>query len=131
MGSNERELGRIRDFLQGHRKGLTIAEISRLLGLNRISASKYLNMLVASGQAEMRVHGPSRVFYPSQRVPLSALLNLSTSMMLVMDESLTITDVNSSFLLFFSLERMDLVRQRVEYSPVAAYFDGDILDNIR
>jgi len=131
-GSSESELDRIRDILRQHRKGLTIAEISRILGLNRISTSKYLNMLLAAGQAEMRVHGPSRVFYPSQRVPLSAILNFSSCMMLVMDDSLTITDANPALLAFFSLEKNDVVGQRVEYSPMAGYFsEQTILPNIR
>lgn len=127
MGSSETGLERIREILRTHRKGLTIAEIARLLDLNRISTSKYLNMLLACGQAEMRVHGPSRVFYPSQRVPLSTILNFSTSLMLVMDEHLTIIDVNSALLNFFSMEKKDLVGQDIRYSPLAAYQIPDVI----
>ncbi|AGB03902.1 PAS domain-containing protein [Methanoregula formicica] len=131
MGTNEAELDRIRDVLRSHRKGLTIAEIARLISLNRISTSKYLNMLLASGQAEMRVHGPSRVFYPTQRVPLSTILNFSTSMVLVMDETLTIIDANNALLTFFSVEKRDLTGQDIRYSPLAAYHIPEVIPVIR
>lgn len=131
MGSSETELERIREILRTHRKGLTIAEIARLLDLNRISTSKYLNMLLASGQAEMRVHGPARVFYPSQRVPLSTILNFSTSLMLVMDENLTIIDANSVLLNFFSVDKKELVGQDIRYSPLAAYQIPEVIPVIR
>jgi len=131
MGTSGNEPGRIREILRTHRKGLTIAEIARLLDLNRISTSKYLNMLLASGQAEMRVHGPARVFYPSQRVPLATILNMSTSLMLVMDESLTGIDVNTAFLDFFSLEKKEILGKMIAHSPVAAYFEPTLFDNLR
>lgn len=131
MGNTEAELDLIREVLRSHRKGLTIAEIARLISLNRISTSKYLNMLLASGQAEMRVHGPSRVFYPSQRVPLSTILNFSTSLVLVMDENLTIIDTNNALLAFFSLNKTDLVGQDIRYSPLTAVHIPEVIPVIR
>lgn len=131
MGSTEAELDRIRDVLRSHRKGLTIAEIARLISLNRISTSKYLNMLLAAGHAEMRVHGPSRVFYPTQRVPFSTMLNFSTSMVLVMDEHLTIIDANRALLDFFSVEKKDLAGRDIQYSPLAAYHIPEVVPVIR
>jgi PAS domain S-box-containing protein len=131
MDKNENELERIKEILRSHPKGLTIADIAKILTLNRISTSKYLNILLASGLAEMRVHGPSKVFYPCQRIPLSALLNFSTSLLLVMNDDLTIIDANTALLQMFSLEKNDLVGKRIEYSPLAVYFEAEVLDRIK
>lgn len=127
MESREKELEHLMLILKEHPKGLTIAEIAKLLHLNRISTSKYLNILLASGMAEMRVHGPSKVFYPSQRIPISSILNFSSSLLLVMNDNLSIIDANNALLHLFSLERRDLIGHRVEYSPLGKYINADLL----
>ncbi len=129
MGNTE--IDRVRDALKTYPKGITIAEMSKQLALNRISTSKYLNMLLAYGQAEMRILGPSKVFYPCQRIPLSTILNFSTSHLLVMDDNLTIIDANNALLGFFALEKRDLVGQRVDFSPIAGYFDPSITPQLK
>jgi PAS domain S-box-containing protein len=131
MDNSGVELERIRDILKFHQKGLTIAEIAKKLNLNRISTSKYLNMLVASGQAEMRIHGPSKVYYPCRRVPISTLLNFSTSLLVVMDSNLTILDVNDAVLIFFASEKKEIIGHGIEYSPIATYIDPAIITHIR
>lgn len=131
MDNTRVELERIRDILKSNQKGLTIAEIAKLLNLNRISTSKYLNMLVASGLAEMRVHGPSKVYYPCQRVPISSLLNFSKSHLLVMNNNLTIIDANNAVLNFFLLEKKDLIGHRIDYSPIAGYIDTPLISRIQ
>jgi len=131
MDNTGAELDRIREILKYRQKGLTIAEIAKQLDLNRISTSKYLNMLVASGQAEMRIHGPSKVFYPCQRVPISTILNFSTSLLFVMDNNLTITDVNNAVLNFFSSDKKEFIGHRIDFSPIAGYIDSTILTRIQ
>ena len=121
------EIDRVRDTLKTCPKGITIAELAKLLNLNRLSTSKYLNMLQASGDAEMRIFGPSKVFYPCLRIPLSAILNFSTSHLLVMDDNLTIIDANDVLLRFFAVEKEDLVGHRIDYSPIAGFVDSTIM----
>jgi PAS domain S-box-containing protein len=125
------EINRVRDALKTYPKGITIAELAKQLDLNRISTSKYLNMLLASGQAEMRIFGPSKVFYPSQRIPLSAILNFSISHLLIMDDNLTILDTNDALLRFFGLEKEALVGQRIDFSPIAGFLDPAIMRQIK
>lgn len=53
------EIKRVKDALKIYPKGITIAELAKQLSLNQISTFKYLNMLLASGLAEVRIFGPS------------------------------------------------------------------------
>ena len=124
------EIDKIRDILKSCQTGLTIAEVARMLNLNRISTSKYLNMMVASGEAEMRIHGPSKVYYPCQRVPLSTILNFSSDILIVMDESLTIIDVNNVLLDRISKKKTDLVGHRIDFSLLAPYLDTLIIRHL-
>jgi len=125
------EIDRIREILKSCQKGLTIAEIARMLNLNRISTSKYLNMMVAAGEAEMRTHGPSKVYYPCQRIPISSLLNFSSDLLVVVDDSLTIIDANNVLLDYFLLKKSDLIGYRIDYSPLGQYIDTVILEHIQ
>ena len=130
MDNTEKEIVRIRDILKSCQTGLTIAEIARMLNLNRISTSKYLNMMVASGEAEMRVHGPSKVYYPCQRVPISTILNFSSEILVVMDDTLTIIDVNNVLLDRMSVKKTDLIGHRIDYSLLASNLDPVIISHL-
>lgn len=131
MGTPASEIVRIKEILETHRKGLTIAEIAQILKLNRVSTSKYLSMLLSSGDVEMRIHGPSKVFYPSQRVPISTVLNFSSNLILVTDDTLSVVSVNDALLSFFSLNKENLIGHRLDFSPLAGCFDDKIFRKIR
>ncbi len=125
------EIDRIREVIKSCQKGCTIAEIARIVRLNRISTSKYLNMMVAAGEAEMHMHGPAKVYYPCQRVPISTILNLTSDILLVMDDSLTIIDANNVLLEYFSVKKADLIGRRIDYSPIGQYVDALILGRLK
>lgn len=131
MRNTGAEIDRIREVIKSCQKGCTIAEIARIVRLNRISTSKYLNMMVAAGEAEMHMHGPAKVYYPCQRVPISTILNLTSDILLVMDDSLTIIDANNVLLECFSVKKADLIGRRIDYSPIGQYVDALILGRLK
>jgi PAS domain S-box-containing protein len=115
------ELSRIRTILSNNPKGSTIEEIAKKLPLNRTSTAKYLNTLLISGQAEMRTFGRAKVFTLSQRVPFSQMLNLSSDLLLVLDQNLIINQVNEPFIQLFGLSRESLIGLPVNRSPFAPF----------
>jgi len=121
----ENEQTRIRNLLRDHPKGLTIEDVSKMLSLNRATAAKYLNSMMISGQAELRELGRAKVFYLSQRLPLTNLLSLSSDLILILDRELFIQEVNDPFLSFFNITRDDLKGKRIDHSALAQYFSGD------
>jgi PAS domain-containing protein len=114
------EIIRIKTILQNNPKGSTIEEIAKKLPLNRTSTAKYLNTLLISGQAEMRTFGRAKVFTLSQRIPFSQMLNLSSDLLLVLDQNLVIHQVNEPFTKLFGLIRENLVGLPLNRSPFAA-----------
>jgi PAS domain S-box-containing protein len=125
------ELSRIREILKENPKGLTIEEIARRLPLNRTSTSKYLNTLLISGQAEMATYGRAKVFSLSQRVPFSQMLNLSSDLLLVLDNDLYINEVNEGFAKYFGVTRDSLKGLKLDQSPLIAFFSKENLNRIR
>ncbi|ABS55768.1 PAS/PAC sensor signal transduction histidine kinase [Methanoregula boonei 6A8] len=123
----ESEQERIRELLKGNPKGLTIEEVSKKLGLNRSTAAKYLTSLVVSGQADMRTLGPAKLFYLTQRLPMTNLLSLASDLILILDQDLFIQEANNPFLSFFHQTKAALKGVRIEHSPLASYFGGEHL----
>jgi PAS domain S-box-containing protein len=103
------KINRIKKLLKARPKGLTISDISQTLKINRNSAAKYLEILLITGQVEMRLYGNAKVYYLSSRVPISAMLKFATELILVLDAERRITEVNDNFLRFFDLNQEDIV----------------------
>ena len=125
------EVSRIRSILLNNPKGSTIEEIAKKLPLNRTSTAKYLNTLLISGQAEMRTFGRAKVFTLSQRVPFSQMLNLSSDLLLVLDQNLVINQVNEPFTRVFGLSREALIGVPVTRSPFTPYISEDNMSLIQ
>lgn len=97
-------LSRIRVLLKIHPRGLTISEISQRLKCNRNSVAKYLEILQISGAVEMQQMGAAKVYYLSQRIPLSNLLGFTKEGILVLSSEGLIIQVNDRFCRMFDLD---------------------------
>lgn len=127
----ENEIQRVRKILGQHPKGLTIEDVSQKLSMNRGTAAKYLNLMVASGQAEMRSLGPAKLFSITHRIPVSRLINFTSDLILILDGELFIRQVNDAFLTFFGLKREDLLDTQIQYSPAGRHLAQHHIDRIR
>jgi len=125
------EISRIRTILMDNPKGSTIEEIAKKLPLNRTSTAKYLNTLLISGQAEMRTFGRAKVFTLSQRIPFSQMLNLSSDLLLVLDQNLVINQVNEPFIRVFGISREALIGVPVTRSLFTRYISGNNMSLIQ
>jgi PAS domain S-box-containing protein len=131
MQDQEDEIARIRTILKENPKGVTIEDIAKKLPLNRTSTAKYLNTLQISGQAEMRTFGRAKVYTLSQRVPFSQMINLSSDLLLVLDQNLIIKQVNEPFTRVFGYSAEDLVGTAIGKSAVLPAFSEKYLSRIR
>ena len=68
----------IKDLLQKNPQGLNITDIVKEVKINRNTAGRYLENLLVSGQVDMRRFGMAKIYMISQRVPLSAVLSVSS-----------------------------------------------------
>ena len=70
----------------------------------------------------MRTFGRAKVFTLSQRIPFSQMLNLSSDLLLVLDQNLIINQVNEPFTKLFGLSRETLIGIPLNRSPFAPYY---------
>jgi len=74
--------------------GLTISGIAEKTRLNRNRTAKYLDYLLISGQIEMKKVGSAKIYSASDRVPMSALMNYSSDLVLMLDREMRVQEVN-------------------------------------
>lgn len=128
---NQEQLSEITKVLKANPRGMTVTRISREINLNRNSVAKYLEVLLISGHVEMRSYGPAKVFFLSQRVPISAMLDFSSDYMLILDRDLRIIQVNDNFLKLVDVERENLLGRRIEDVSIPVFDTAEITSNLK
>ena len=71
----------------------------------------------------MRKFGMAKIYTPSQRVPLSAVLSISSELVMQLDNNLRIVFTNEPFLDLIWTYEKEILEKNVEYTPVTRVFD--------
>ncbi len=114
---------RILALLEENPSGLSVTDIARSVRVNRNTAGRYLENLLVSGKAEMHRSGMSKVYVPSKRVPISAVLSISSDLVLQLDRFQRIVFANEPFLQLIGTESRHLLGKNIEFTPVVTVFD--------
>lgn len=125
------ELPKILDILKANPRGMSVSDIAQELGANRNTVSRYLDMLLISGEVEMRAYGKAKVFFLSQRVPISAMLNFSSDMVIVLDQDLRVVQVNTTLCEFIGATREEILNTTLRESPLVMFDHPVIIEKIR
>jgi len=106
---DQEKVDRIKRLLKWHQRGMTISDLASEMKINRNLVAKYLDMLLISGQVEMQVVGAAKVFFISRRVPVSALLEFSSDLVIVLDSEGRILQTNEQVPLLLETARDSLI----------------------
>jgi PAS domain S-box-containing protein len=126
---DQEKITRIKRLLKARPKGLTISDISHNLKINRNSVAKYLEILLITGQVEMRMYGNAKVYYLSNRVPISSMLKFANELILVLDSDFRVVEANENFFSYFGEKKEDFIGNPIEASTVNR-IDGGSLETI-
>ena len=127
MDSYAEELSRVIEILKENPRGLSVTDIAAHISVNRNTVSRYLDMLRISGQVDMKTYGKAKVFFISQRAPISAMINFSSDMVAVIDRDLAVAQVNDSFCEFLNIKREDIIGKELRNSPLVG-FDHPVIN---
>jgi PAS domain S-box-containing protein len=111
---DQEKVDRIKRILKWHPRGMTISDISSSMGLNRNLTAKYLDMLLISGQVEVQMVGAAKVYFLARRVPISAMLEFSSDLVIVVDNTGKIIQVNEQVPILLDRSREELVGMRLD-----------------
>ena len=126
MKGYEKIAVQITNLLRARPRGVTITDISKDLHLNRNSVAKYLEILVTSGHVEKQRVGRAKLFFLSPRVPISAMLNLSTDLILILDEQSKIWYANDNLLAFEEKDRSGIIGKDLNEMSLKIFSDPEI-----
>ncbi len=126
----EEELARIKEILRSNQKGMTVTDISRAIGVNRNSVAKYLDVLRIAGHVEMKAFGPAKVYFLSQRIPISTMLNFSSDYIIVMNSGLEITQVSDDFAYFLGMGQGDLVGHLISDVRLPLFTNEEVISKL-
>ncbi|HJJ56199.1 MAG TPA: PAS domain S-box protein, partial [Methanocorpusculum sp.] len=90
----------------------------------------YMDILLVSGRVEMRTFGKAKIYYQSQRLPVSSILNVSSEMVIVIDKNLKIIQANKSILSFLSTTQDKLIGSYIYKGPAKIFFSDLVADQI-
>ena len=127
----QEEFSKIKEVLKNTLKGMTITEISKEIGLNRNSTAKYLDILQVLGDVEMRIFGTAKVFYPSDRIPLSSLMNFSSDALIIIDKNLRFVKVNEGFIELTNIDREKIVGIKINKFSFPIFDDPELILKIK
>ena len=129
MEENRQELSRIRKELEQHREGLSITDIATLLGLNRNSVAKYMDILQIQGLADGRKRGTSKVYFPSHRIPAESLRKTCTQPFVTLDQDGAVTEFNPAFSRLTGLSREQVLGKLPDQLPLV-HTEGGTLQQV-
>jgi PAS domain S-box-containing protein len=122
----QKELAHVKEILSANPRGMTVTDISREININRNSVAKYLDVLLISGQVDMKRMGPAKAYFLSDRVPISAMLNFSSDCIMVFNSHIDMVQVNDVFLDLIDVERNNVVGRKWSEAPPGIFDDPDI-----
>jgi PAS domain S-box-containing protein len=123
MKDYEEELIAIRKLLRDSPKGLSISDISSRLGVSRNAIAKYMDILAITGQVQKQTYGPAKIYFLSNRIPLSAMVDITSDLILVFDKDLRLVQVNEGLLTLLGKPREEVLG--LELTAVHLPLSGD------
>jgi PAS domain S-box-containing protein len=112
-------------------RGLSITDISKKLKKDRNSIARQLDVLKAEGKVETRQIGSARVYWLSQRIPLSAFLCFTQNMILILDQNLNIVQANDKYTALTGHTKDELIGKNLQGLQLPIVTDPDVLGFIK
>jgi PAS domain S-box-containing protein len=129
--SYQEELTQIKTILKNNPKGMTVSDIAHEIHTNRNSVAKYLDILLISGHVEMVTFGPAKVFFPSSRIPLAALLNFTHNYIALLNRELKFLQVSENLLKFIEIQRSEIIGRPIQTFSVSFFEIPELAQNAK
>lgn len=111
---DQERVNRIKQLLKWNPRGMTISDLTKKMQVNRNLIAKNLDMLVISGQVEMQVVGAAKMYFLSQKVPLSSMLEFFPDLVIMINEDQKIVFVNEQVPALLGTTKDDLIGKRMD-----------------
>ena len=114
MKENHEGLTKILEILKKNPRGMSVTQITEIIGMNRITIGHYLDVLRTSGEVDMETYGQSKVYFISHRVPISAMMDLSSDYVIVLNNTLKIVQVNNNIISLLHRSKDEIIDENIQ-----------------
>ena len=95
-------------------KALKIKEIAERTGLDPHAAARNLDVLEVLGRVRKLDVGTSKKYHLIESIPISGLIDLSSDLIVILDKSLQVLNVNRHVKQFVNLEETPVIGERLD-----------------
>ncbi len=120
----------IKKILHQNPRGMTVTEVACTIRRTKNTVGRYLDILHASGQVEMRTFGMAKVYTLSQRIPLFQVFSHAEERVMILDKDLRILQINQPFLEIIGKKEEEVKGKNLLYLPLAEPGMQDLLSFI-
>lgn len=113
----------IREVLEENPQGLSITEIVKQTGINRNTVGRYLENMLVSGHVEMHHLGMAKIYSPAHRVPVSAVLSISSELIMQLDSRGRVVFINDAFCRFVGANAHEFLGKNLQYTLIVPVFE--------
>ena len=107
-------------------RGMSITDISKKLKRDRNAVARQLDVLKAEGKVDTRQIGTARVYWLSQRVPLSAFLCFTQNMILILDRNMNIVQANDKYIGLTGFTKDELIGKNLRALKLPIVSEPDV-----
>ncbi|WP_319506950.1 PAS domain-containing protein [uncultured Methanolobus sp.] len=120
----------IKNLLKDNPRGLIVTDISKKMGINRNTVAKYLEILRISGHVEMESVGTAKVYFLSQRIPVSTLLDFSSYNIVVIDSEHKIIQANDRSAELVNIPKKEITDRRIDDILISMLSNRTLIEKI-
>lgn len=121
----------ILEFLKNQDKPLSISEISREVKLSRTTLSRYLDQMHFSGQVSLFEIGRAKKYLLSSELPINSLCNISSNLIIILDNNFRILFVNKPTLLFCKVTLDHVIGKRIDILRLDFFLSVNIVSLLK
>jgi len=107
-------------------RGMSITDIAKKLKRDRNAVARQLDVLKAEGKVDTRQIGTARVYWLSQRVPLSAFLCFTQNMILILDRNMNIVQANDKYIGLTGFTKDELIGKNLRALKLPIVSEPDV-----
>ncbi|NMB79199.1 MAG: PAS domain S-box protein [Methanomicrobiales archaeon] len=116
----------IKELLAKHPDGMSIRQVSEMLGINRNSVAKYLDMLQMQGRVTVRRLGAAKIYSLGNRLPADAVFRLARSGVIQFNHMLIVIGLNATAEESLRVSRDEILGKKIRDLPFTLECNPDI-----
>ena len=118
-------------YLKTQEKPLSISEISREIGISRTTLSRYLDQMHFSGQVSLFEIGKAKKYLLTSELPVNSLCNISSNLIIILDNNFRILFVNKSTLEFCKVTIDQVIGKRIDVLHLDFFLSVNIVNLLK